>query len=103
MTTNELRYAIDYQTAAGMLNLNGWCQASSYILGKQVVECVWEKAGPLWVSPQSIALRRRVIGSRNDEAGMHYELDCQAHNWLAMKLTGVEEFVNFAAAMELCS
>ena len=99
MTTNDARYAIDYETATGMLNLNGWYPASSAIHGKCVVEIVWEKAGPLRMSPQSIALRRRLLGSRNAEA----ELDCQAHNWLAMKLTGVEEFVNFAAAMELCS
>jgi hypothetical protein len=93
---------IDYQTAAGMLNLNGWYPASSWTVGKMVVEIVWEKPGPL-DSSETMTLRRRVIGSPNDEVGMAFERDCQAHNWLAMKLTGVEEFVDFAAAMELCS
>ena len=90
--------SIDYQSAAGMLERAGWVSGGVYeSLSYQSV--VWENcdraarvlSAPLRVSP--------ATGLYNS----YWNDVCNCHNWDMMMRCGVEEFVNFAAAMELCS
>jgi len=91
--------SIDYPSAAGMLERAGWVSRGRYeSLSYQSV--VWEncdRAGRVLSAP--LRLPHQGPSLYNS-----YWIDvCNRHNWDMMMRCGVEEFVNFAAAMELCS
>ena len=90
---------IDYQSAAGMLERAGWVSRGVYeSLSYQSV--VWESCDQ---TAKVLTAPLRNPFSCTSLYNSYWIDVCNRHNWDMMMRCGVEEFVNFAAAMELCS